>query len=362
MKIAVYAIAKNEEKNVAAFMKSANEADAVCVLDTGSTDNTLQLLRESCGIVQQQQITPWRFDVARNESLKLVPTDMDVVVMCDLDERFPPGWRKKMEAVWKAETTRLNVRYIFSWNADGTPGIVYHMARAHVRHGYVWAHPAHECLQWQGDRSEVIQDTDEVELHHFQNKQTSRKQYLTLLEMGVKEDPGDERNSHYLAREYLYVERWQDCIAESTRHLSLPNVVWAPERAMSASFIARSHDALNHPGIAEQWYLRAISEFQDRDHWVRLAYFYHHRHFWAGAYASVVRGLQFTQRPPFYFSDPQCWGAWPEDIAGYAAFKLGLKKECQMHYDRAVALAPQDKRIAKDRTCALELLRKGEKK
>jgi tetratricopeptide (TPR) repeat protein len=224
-----------------------------------------------------------------------------------------------------------------------------------VRHGYAWAHPVHECLQWNGKGREVIQDTNEIELHHYQNAQTSRQQYLPLLEMSVKEDPSDDRNSHYLAREYMYTQP-EKCIAEAMRHLSLPKAVWTPERAMSCSFIARSYETLGRWDLAEQWFLRAIAEFQDRDHWIRLAFFYLKRQFWAGAYAAAVRGLQFTQRPSLYLSDPQCWGAWPEDIAGCAAFQLGLAKECQAHYDRAVALAPQDERIAKDRACALELL------
>jgi hypothetical protein len=43
MQTAIYTIAKNEAHNVAAFMKAADGAP-VYVLDTGSTDDTVNLL------------------------------------------------------------------------------------------------------------------------------------------------------------------------------------------------------------------------------------------------------------------------------------------------------------------------------
>ena len=41
MNIAVYAISKNESKFVDAWVDAMSEADAIYVLDTGSTDDTV---------------------------------------------------------------------------------------------------------------------------------------------------------------------------------------------------------------------------------------------------------------------------------------------------------------------------------
>ena len=46
MKICLYAIAKNEIKEVDAWYESMKEADEIIVLDTGSTDGTPERLRE----------------------------------------------------------------------------------------------------------------------------------------------------------------------------------------------------------------------------------------------------------------------------------------------------------------------------
>ena len=45
-KIAIYAICKNEEKFVDKWVESMLEADYICVMDTGSTDNTFVLLQQ----------------------------------------------------------------------------------------------------------------------------------------------------------------------------------------------------------------------------------------------------------------------------------------------------------------------------
>ena len=80
MKITVYAISKNEEKFAARWVKSMAEADHICVLDTGSMDGTVEILADLGVIVRREEIVPWRFDVARNRSMELIPEDRKSVV------------------------------------------------------------------------------------------------------------------------------------------------------------------------------------------------------------------------------------------------------------------------------------------
>ena len=62
MKIAVYTIAKNEEKYAARWAKSAEGADYRVVLDTGSSDATVSILRESGVEAHQALVEPWRLE------------------------------------------------------------------------------------------------------------------------------------------------------------------------------------------------------------------------------------------------------------------------------------------------------------
>ena len=84
-RICVYAICKNEEKFIKRWYDSVKEADDIYVLDTGSTDESINLLKKLEIHVETKEIIPWRFDVARNESLKMVPEDTDICVCLDLN-------------------------------------------------------------------------------------------------------------------------------------------------------------------------------------------------------------------------------------------------------------------------------------
>ena len=115
-KIVVYAISKNEEKHVKRWVESMKEADEIIVLDTGSTDKTVKLLKDLGVTVKSKKIKPFRFDIARNLSLDLVPKDTDICVCTDLDEVFLKGWRSSLEEVWQENTTRL--AYNYNWSLD----------------------------------------------------------------------------------------------------------------------------------------------------------------------------------------------------------------------------------------------------
>ena len=118
MKIVVYAISKNEEKFVDRWYQSMKEADEIYVLDTGSTDNTVEKLQSNGVHVISEIINPWRFDVARNKSLSYVPLDTDICVCTDLDEVLLPGWRKTLEEKWENMSTRAS--YTYHWKLDET--------------------------------------------------------------------------------------------------------------------------------------------------------------------------------------------------------------------------------------------------
>ena len=133
MKIAVYSIALNEAKFAERWADCAAEADYRVVADTGSTDDTVALLRGKGVDVQTISIRPWRFDRAREANLALVPADADVAICLDLDEVLLPGWRASLEKAWVPDTTRLRHPFVWNWTPDGKPLNTLYGHRIHAR-------------------------------------------------------------------------------------------------------------------------------------------------------------------------------------------------------------------------------------
>src|ERR1700677_1607120 len=102
MKIAIYTIALDELAHCERWVNSVKDADYLVVLDTGSTDGTVEKLRSLGVKVYEQSIKPWRFDVARNSAMAMIPLDADVCVSMDMDEFMADGWREKIEKAWSS--------------------------------------------------------------------------------------------------------------------------------------------------------------------------------------------------------------------------------------------------------------------
>lgn len=351
MKIYVYAICKNESKFAVRWMESMGEADGVYVLDTGSTDDTVGLLRRAGAHVTEEIISPWRFDVARNHSLALVPQDADICVCTDLDEVFHPGWRARLEAAWQPGTCRAAYRYTWNFQADGSEGYVFWIEKIHARHGYRWTHPVHEVLEWVGRPEEEKKITVEgIQLDHHADPQKSRGQYLPLLELSVKEKPDDDRNVHYLGREYLFYQRYDDCIRVLKHHLAMPTAVWADERCASMRYIARALAAKGERKEAESWYFRAAAEAPHlREPFVEWAYLAYLEKDWEAVAFLTGRALGIQERPRTYITESSAWGSLPWDLRSLALYHTGRTREALEAAQNACTLSPDDDRLKENR-------------
>ncbi len=340
MKIAVYAISKNEEHFVERFCNSAKEADYVVIADTGSTDGTVDAARRCGAAVHNICISPWRFDTARNAALALVPSDADICIALDLDEILEPGWRKEIERVWKDDTTRL--RYFFDWGC----GIKFKYEKIHHRKGYLWHHPCHEYPVPDGRTKEVWADTEAMLVSHHPDPTKSRGQYLDLLELSVKEDPACPRNAFYYARELSFHRLWDDAIAACERYLAMPAATWGNERCYAYRVMGQCYEELGRSWDAEAAYHRACAEAPNtREPWCAMALLTYRQGRWAESYAAAMRALAIQDRALVYTCDPAVWGALPHDLASVAAWNLGLRDVAAEQARLAVEQSPDDIRL-----------------
>lgn len=346
-KVWVYAICKDEGPFVDRWMGSMSEADGVCVLDTGSADGTVEQLRARGARVAVEEISPWRFDTARNRSLELVPEDADICVCTDLDEVFHPGWRRELERVWAPGAGQARYRYTWSFNPDGSEGVVFWYEKIHARRGYQWVHPVHEVLKWTGAGGPGPMVTaGGIQLDHHPDPLKSRAQYLPLLELSVREEPGDDRNMHYLGREYMYRGRWDDCIRTLKAHLNMPTAVWRDERAASMRYIARACWEKGDIPQARDWYLRAITEAPHlREPYTDLALLLYHQGEWEGVLYFTACALAITDRPRSYICEAAAWGSLPHDLRAMAFYHTGDCLQAAGEARRALELEPGNQRL-----------------
>lgn len=342
LKVVVYAICKNESSFVDRFVDSMNEADEIIVLDTGSTDGTVSKLRNRGVTVYEEEIIPWRFDVARNKSLEKVPLDTDICVCTDLDEVFESGWRNILEKSWtSSKPTRA--RYNYNWKLDenNLPRVSFYIDKIHQRDGYIWKNPVHEILSC--NFLETFVEVP-ITLNHYPDNNKSRGSYLPLLELSVEEDPDNDRNLHYLGREYMFYQKWDECISTLHKHLACKNATWKDERSASMRFLGRAYQSKGYFEESEMWFLNAILEAPYlREGYVELANLYIYLERYEEALEYLKKGEAIYDKSKSYINEEFAWNDTFYDLYSLACFYTGHYKEAICYIKKAIELNPIDR-------------------
>ncbi len=353
LKIAVYTIALNEEKFVERWYNSAKDADLLLIADTGSTDKTVQKARKLGIQVEEIKVEPWRFDVARNMNLAMIPEDFDICIQLDMDEILPEGWRTKVEEAFLAGNVWPKYKHVWRRRPDGTPHTYQLYFKIHPRKGLTWKYPIHEILV-PLDGVNLESRMLDLEVDHLQDLTKSRSSYLSLLEIAVQEDPGDWRMNHYLQREYRLFKRWEDTLKAGSRALMIPSSVNV-ERASSCMWNSEAAFELGFIDWAIEWADRGIWEaplfFEPKGLRAHIAY---QMQDWSTCYKFAIQILTHT-RAEFILVRPEYWDWVMYDLIAISAYKMGDKNQA-IHFGKlAVEGNPGEDRVRKN----LEIYEQG---
>ena len=343
-KIAVYSIALNEEKHVKQWFDSSKEADMVLLADTGSTDRTVELAKELGITVHEISVNPWRFDVARNESLALIPADYDICIQLDLDEVLQAGWRPIVEAAWHEGNVWPLYKHVTQRFADGRVRKFQNYFKIHPRHGFIWKYPIHEVLQpdngVQYDRRPI-----ELEVDHLQDPTKSRKSYLGLLEQAVKDEPKDWRMNHYLVREYYYHQAWLPLLQTAYKAIEIKGG-WDVERASTCVWASEAAMHLELTPVVKDWARKATEQaplFYEAWYW--RANVAHLRGEWDECLLFASKIL-YLQRGQNHLVRPDVWEWRGFDLIALASYKLGKAEDAVKYGRMALENAPEVERLA----------------
>lgn len=356
MKICVYAICKNESQFVEKWLNSMAEADYICVLDTGSMDDTYKKLKADPRVtaVKREVIKPWRFDVARNESMKLIPEDADVLVCTDFDEVFAPGWADVIRSEWiVGQTNKMYYTYAWSHNENGEPEDVFAYDKIHDRN-YHWVFPVHEVLlPINGDfEANKVNVGERIYLHHYQDKSKPRSSYLPLLKLSVEENPDDSHVRMLYARE-LYIQNDKEgSLREFLEVLNMPDVNNPGKKDVLLNSLLQV--AVIYEDMQQYdetlWYCQEFikEDYSFREPYLLMADVYNAMKMPTLSEACIAAAKEYGYRHYSWVERASTYTSWMPDTESISKFLLNRYDEACKLCKEALSHAPSDERLLKN--------------
>ena len=239
--LALVMIVKNEAAGMAATLQSTyGHIDHYCILDTGSTDGTLDIVRSFFSALPAQVThdlfeEPFvDFSSTRNRALQLTGQRAEFVLMMNGDDRLVGGdeMRRFLETR-RGMTAMDEAIYIIPIDYGGLAvGRSERLARTRNHFVPGWpddafrhwrfegvTHEAYVCNAALQSGAQIIYTQGDFRIYHDVSQDTPDKKNarflldIALLQQELKEHPeafNTPRNVYYLAQSYYNLERWEE--------------------------------------------------------------------------------------------------------------------------------------------------------
>lgn len=358
-KFSVVSVGRNEQSTLPRLLESLREflsrGGEFIYVDTGSTDNSVSVARdggavvfdvgdrfryvcdadtasainEKFVVVGEPDIIKdgdsfFAFDKARNYAMTLAKNDF--ICTPDCDEAWTTLNIDKINNLIDDGYEKLMVDFVFAHFPDGTPSVEFCAdTRFYDRRRISWKGIIHETMRHDGELKMCRVGRDVAYLEHFQNQETDRAKYLSGLAWACYQQPGNDRNSHYFARELMYKGYYRSAIKEFKRHIDMN--AWDEERGQSMVFMANCYDALGMANEALKWWNLAFELTGNRrEPLLSLAYYWKgkDKKYMVSAYAAASLEIPnngfYANRVSNYTFEPHAllyWAkGWTGDIFG----------------------------------------------
>lgn len=264
MEVTLYAICRNEEKNVEKFVKNSKLFSNTVVVDTGSTDNTVKLLRDAGITVYEnpQEREQFNFSDARNQALSYVETEW----ACSLDfnediEDFNPNM---LESVEKDFTLFQHERYDkLEGEDEPRKGSAAH-PRIHRTKNYKWTNAVHEIplfVPTAKYKEEVSVNTNIKITKEVVESVDKQLFYLSICEREVNQKV--ENPAYYLwfiFMHYYKVQDYETCLEHGLSFLSSTVAYFDSNRVAAFNVLSEVAEKLNNETLSANFAFHALSE------------------------------------------------------------------------------------------------------
>jgi glycosyltransferase involved in cell wall biosynthesis len=371
----VVLIARNEEKTIPRLIKSLTEfqelGGEILVLDTGSTDGTVETARNlGCKVIEvgtkflrvidnADEINEHfiiegeepiikngdkLFDFASARNYIAEYASNDVIATPDCDEIYTKFDIEKICKAISDGAEQLEYNFVFSHDEYGNEAVKFQHSKFYNRKKLKWVGIVHEVLS--GLAKRVFLEESIIKLEHWQNPETNRNGYLRGLALDCFLNQGNDRNSHYFARELLWHGRPRSAIQEFKRHIQMSG--WLAERAQSMIFIGDAYGRLNDTNSQAEWYYKAFhTDTSRREALIKLGYLYRSQNN-TRACNTITRAALTIPYTPFYGNDMAHYTYVPYELLYWSNGWLGNITEAKYYLDLCLSFKPQDTTYLRD--------------
>lgn len=220
-------IVKDEGATIARTLRSVKPfIDRWVILDTGSTDDTREVIRqEMAGVPGELYERPFiDFSTTRNEALELAGTATEFVMWLDADDELENG--KALRAFLGRERGARGPDRE-AYYVRMRMNIAFDSARiVRASAGWRFCGVVHEVLT-HPDRPPPVHRVPDVIIQHHPDAnaiERSRKRWerdVGLLEKALADKPTDTRTAFYLANTLFWLERYEEAEKAFIRRISM---------------------------------------------------------------------------------------------------------------------------------------------
>lgn len=214
--ISVCFIVKNEDKVFEKVLKCAQKfADEIVVVDTGSTDKTIEIARKYTDKIYNFK---WCDDFSKARNFAFSKGTCDYLMWLDADDFiFEKDIKKIVDLKVSGKTFDMAFfKYVTGYDENFKPTFEFERERLLRREvGYQWVEPVHEVIVPSG---KVIHE--DIKIYHFKGEKERADRNLKIYEKRIAEgELLSPRAMFYYARELYYNAFYLKAIAEFNEFL-----------------------------------------------------------------------------------------------------------------------------------------------
>lgn len=334
-------IVKNEAETLRRCLDSVRDlVDEIIVVDTGSTDTTVEIA-ENCGAIVRT--FPWCDDFAAARNFSFAQATKQYCMWLDADDVLEPADReafRTLKATLDPDTDVVMLRYHTGFGADGAPAFTYWRERLLRRAaGFRWQGAVHEAISPAGK----IVYGDAAVCHRKIGSGDPDRNLRIFEGLRAKGQTLSPREQFYYARELTYHNRDEEAIAVFERFLD-EGAGWVENNREACRNLAQAYRRLGQPEKAFMALTRALrygppqpelccdlgSFFVERSDWRTAAFWY-------------TRALDAApEETSGGFCTPDCRGFIPLIQLCVCHYHLGDVSAAIAYNERAGALKPDD--------------------